>query len=121
MTRLRRCADSLATLEAERGVRDLEDDLLWAAEIAHAPGAGQEFAARFGWASPAQRKELARTYAEHRLEHSRQMINRVADRAHALQAQHERRWQRARSRVLLALLLGLAAAIFAAELFYARS
>jgi hypothetical protein len=115
----RRRTEAQTTLEAERGIRDLEENLLWAAEMADAPEAAQEFASRFGWTTAAQRKELARAYAAQRLEHSRLMIDRVAERAHLMQTQYERRWQQAKSRLVLGLLLALAAVIFAAELLYA--
>ncbi len=115
----RRDATAQSGQEVERGIRDLEGHLLWAAEIAGARGAGQDFASRFAWATTAEREDLADAYAEQRLEDSRQMIERVAERARVLQSQYEHRWQHVKSRLVLGALLALAAVVFASTLLLA--
>jgi hypothetical protein len=115
----RRAAGAGAADEAEQGINDLEGHLLWAAEIAGAHGAGEQFASQFDWATTDERDDLARVYAEQRLRDSHQLIERTADRARCLRAQYEHRWQQVQSRLVLIVLLTLVAIIFVATLLCA--
>ena len=115
----RRHATAAAPQQVERGIRDLEGHLLWASEIAGSRRAAQHFASRFAWATTDEREDLARVYADQRLEDSHQMIDRIAERANTLQAQYEVRWQQATSRLVLGALLALTGLVFTATLLLA--
>jgi hypothetical protein len=112
-------ATAQAAHEAEAGIRDLEGHLLWAAQIADARVAAQEFAARCAWATTDERADLARLYADRRLDDSREMTDRIAERARGLQAQYEHRWREVKSRLVLGVLLTVAAVIFTSALLFA--
>jgi hypothetical protein len=116
---LRRHTPTETPGHVERGIRDLEAHLLWAAEVAGSRSTAQRFASRFAWATTDEREDLARVYAHQRLEDSHQMIERVADRATTLQAQYDARWRQATSRLVLGMLLTLAAVVFIATLLTA--
>lgn len=118
MTARRQVAAS-AVRQVERGIRDLEGHLLWAAEVAGSLQAGQNFASRFGWATTDEREDLASGYTDQRLEDSRQMIDRLAQRSSALQTQYENRWQEVKTRLVLGVLLVVAVIVFASTLLLA--
>ena len=96
--------------ECSQGLRQLEGYLLWEAESAAARAGAEEFADRLPWLTGAQREEVVRICTADRLEVSRAVIHRIADRARELQGEYSTRYRTLKIR-LLALFLTAAAGL----------
>ncbi len=92
--------------ECDRGLNEMAGYLLWQAEESEAATRAEAFAKRLPWLTGAQREEVVRVYTEDRLETSRAVIQRIADRARELQREYSERYQRLRIRILGLFLAG---------------
>nr|WP_202446789.1 hypothetical protein [Streptomyces sp. SID5468] len=102
--------------ECAKGINDVEGYLLWQAEAASAAAGAEVFADRLPWLTSAQREEVVRVYTDDRLELSRAVLERIADRARSLQREYGERYRLLRIRLLggyLAAAAGAAAVLLA--------
>ncbi|MCX2970458.1 MULTISPECIES: hypothetical protein [Streptomyces] len=87
-------------VDAEAGLRELEGYLLWQAEVGRARTRAEAFAARMPWLTTAQREEVVRLYTAEHLRLSRQYLETVAARCHALRGEYTARFAKLRRRVV---------------------
>ncbi|MCU7825957.1 hypothetical protein [Kitasatospora sp. DSM 101779] len=93
-------------------LRQLEGYLLWQAEVATAQRDATAFTEQFPWLTTGQREEIARAYAQKRLEVSRLTVTHIAQRCRDLRSEYEDRYRRLRFGLVA--LLPCAAALGAA-------
>jgi hypothetical protein len=86
--------------EAAKAVNDVEGYLLWQAEVTAAAAQAEAFADRLPWLTTVQREDVVRVYTDDRLELSRAVLQRVADRALTLRQEYTERYRVLRMRVL---------------------
>lgn len=86
--------------EIESGIARLEGYLLCQRELGDARTEAEAYADRLPWLTSAQREEVVRLYAEERVELSRRMLRRIADRCEELRAEYTARYEELRRRLL---------------------
>ncbi|MEU7241334.1 hypothetical protein [Streptomyces sparsogenes] len=86
--------------EIESGIARLEGYLLCQREFGDARTEAEAYADRLPWLTAAQREEVVRLYAEERVELSRRMLRRIADRCEELRAEYTARYEELRRRLL---------------------
>ncbi|AXI79048.1 hypothetical protein [Peterkaempfera bronchialis] len=94
--------------ESVRGLHQLEGYLLWQGETATAREQAEAFADRLPWLTGPQREEVVLAYTDDRLEVSRAVICRIADRARELQRQYAARYRTLQVRLLALFLVAVA-------------
>ncbi|GAA2357921.1 hypothetical protein [Streptomyces cuspidosporus] len=86
--------------EIESGIARLEGYLLCQRELGDARAEAEAYADRLPWLTTTQREEVVRLYAEERVELSRRMLRRIADRCEELRAEYTARYEELRRRLL---------------------
>ncbi|MDN3292979.1 hypothetical protein QWM81_02720 [Streptomyces ficellus] len=98
------------------GINSIEGYLLYQSELSKARAEGEAFAERMPWLTTAQYEEVARLYAQARLEVSTQMVRAIAARCAELRQEYTVRYEALRQRLLC---LCVAALVCAATLLVA--
>ncbi|GGQ18604.1 hypothetical protein [Streptomyces roseolilacinus] len=105
-----RTTASVTSRETAEGINRIEGYLLARAELLKAREEGEAFARRMPWLTTAQHEEVARLYAEERVEVSKRALRAVADRCVELRAEYTARYTRLRRRLLCASVASLVTA-----------
>ncbi|MDT9682372.1 hypothetical protein RND61_09860 [Streptomyces sp. TRM76323] len=115
-------ATSATRRETAEGINRVEGYLLAQAELLNAREQGEAFARRMPWLTTAQHEEVARLYAEDRIELSKKVLRTIADRCVELRGEYTARYTRLRQRLLRASIASLltAAALCASAWTIAR-
>ncbi|URM89042.1 hypothetical protein LUW75_02300 [Streptomyces sp. MRC013] len=106
-------ATSAAGRETAAGINRVEGYLLAQAELLRAREEGEAFARRMPWLTTAQHEEVARLYAEDRIELSKKVLRAIADRCVELRGEYTARYVQLRQRLLC---LSVASLLIAAAL-----
>jgi len=89
---------------ADRGfaaaVNEVEGYLLYQAELRTARQEGEAFARRLPWLTTAQQEEVARHYADQRIELSKHVLRAIAFRCGELRAEYTARYEELRQRLM---------------------
>ncbi|MFD5427963.1 hypothetical protein [Streptomyces sp. NPDC127084] len=88
------------------GLRRLDGYLYWQAELAEARREAVAFCETLPWLTTAERRELEERYTRARVDMSKVVTRRVADRCVELRGEYETRYQRLRRRTFGLSLLG---------------
>ncbi|WP_039947181.1 hypothetical protein [Streptomyces sp. NRRL S-118] len=88
------------TREAAVAVNEIEGYLLCQAELRTAGVEGEAFADRMPWLTTAQREEVVRLYAQHRMELSEKVLRALAGRCQELRDEYTARYADLRRRLL---------------------
>jgi hypothetical protein len=88
--------------EIESGIARIEGYLLCQTEISNARAEAEAFARRMPWLTAAQHEEIVRLYTEDRMELSRRVLQRIADRCRELRAEYTARYEELRRRLVCA-------------------
>ncbi|MCQ0025328.1 hypothetical protein M4914_21915 [Streptomyces somaliensis DSM 40738] len=91
---------SAASRGTAEGINRIEGYLLAQAELLRAREEGEAFARRMPWLTTAQHEEVARLYAEDRIELSKKVLRAVADRCVELRGEYTARYAQLRQRLL---------------------
>ncbi|MEU0271697.1 hypothetical protein [Streptomyces sp. NPDC006307] len=93
-------ADSPTDGDVASGINRLEGYLLYQSELNRARIEGDAFARRMPWLTTAQHEEVARLYAQQRLEVSKAVLREVAGRCAELRREYGARYETLRQRLL---------------------
>ncbi|MCP9956533.1 MULTISPECIES: hypothetical protein [Streptomyces] len=91
---------SATSRETAEGINRVEGYLLAQAELLGARREGEAFARRMPWLTTAQHEEVARLYAEDRIELSKKVLRAIAGRCVELRGEYTARYVRLRQRLL---------------------
>jgi hypothetical protein len=81
-------------------INEVEGYLLYQAELRTADKEAEAFVRRMPWLTTAQREEVARHYADQRIELSKEVLRAIATRCEELRAEYTARYESLRQRLM---------------------
>lgn len=96
--------------DTARGLVQMEGYLLWSAELDNAQRQAALFTEQLPWLTTAQREDVERVYRAERVEASRAMLVRIAERVTELRAEYSGRYATLKARCVAVTVAAVGAA-----------